>query len=136
MNRQSKKLASIPKLSETFGVVLLVLGVMAIVPTVPSRWDIHKLQLQRARDEHAIAYGRATVICLSPDGQIWFGRDSVKSLSELQMRLSKRLNALPADERGVYLKASSGLHYGDVVKVTDAIAAIGVIPINFVTKHL
>lgn len=142
--------------------VLLVLLIifMVVTPLKPSRFKAD-IPTQRDPNEDLSQLKPnplTLVVSISPDLQLRLNQDSMGSVNDtgaLSMRLQqvfqqrKELRAykpgmetrsdLPEDERiekTVFVKAPRSLHYGEVVKVIDAIKGAGANPVGLQVDDL
>jgi biopolymer transport protein ExbD/biopolymer transport protein TolR len=75
----------------------------------------------------------ALLVSVMRNGDIFFGTDKLPSAdgltSKVKDRLTNRVN------KTVYVKADARAHYGDVVKVVDAVRAAGVDDVGLLTEQ-
>lgn len=62
--------------------------------------------------------------------------EELKDITALQDRLFSALNGRPADRKAVFIKGPRSIHYGEVVKVIDAVKQAGGQPIGLQIEGL
>jgi biopolymer transport protein TolR len=74
----------------------------------------------------------ALLVSITRDGQVYFGSDQI-TIDALTTKVKDRL-ANKIDKR-VYVKSDMRAHFGDVVKVVDAVRAAGVDDLGLLTDQ-
>ena len=75
----------------------------------------------------------ALLVSVMRNGDIFFGTDKLPSADGLTSKVKDRLTNKP--NKTVYVKADARAHYGDVVKVVDAVRSAGVDDVGLLTEQ-
>jgi biopolymer transport protein TolR len=75
----------------------------------------------------------ALLISVMKTGVIFFGTDKLESVDALTSKVKDRLTNKV--NKTVYVKADARAHYGDVVKVVDAVRSAGVDDVGLLTEQ-
>jgi len=75
----------------------------------------------------------ALLVSVMRDGTVYFGSDKVPDVDQLTGKVKDRLTNKVNKE--VYLKADARAHFGNVVKVVDAVRAAGVDDLGLLTDQ-
>jgi biopolymer transport protein ExbD/biopolymer transport protein TolR len=107
--------------------VMLVLLIifMVVTPFLQSGVNVALPKGPHGEEDRDISKESSVVVAVPIDGTYYLGREVV-SLSELETRIKKKMEALPIDRRVVYVKADNRVHYDVVVNVIDTIRSAGI----------
>jgi biopolymer transport protein TolR len=75
----------------------------------------------------------ALLVSVMKDGTVYFGADKVPQVDDLTGKVKDRLTNRTNKE--VYVKADARAHYGNVVKVVDAVRGAGVDDLGLLTEQ-
>jgi biopolymer transport protein TolR len=75
----------------------------------------------------------ALLVSVMKDGSVYFGADKVQQVDDLTGKVKDRLTNRTNKE--VYVKADARAHYGNVVKVVDAVRSAGVDDLGLLTEQ-
>jgi biopolymer transport protein TolR len=75
----------------------------------------------------------ALLVSIMKDGTVYFGADKVPQVDDLTGKVKDRLTNRTNKE--VYVKADARAHYGNVVKVVDAVRSAGVDDLGLLTDQ-
>src|ERR1700677_3435082 len=75
----------------------------------------------------------ALLVSIMKDGTVYFGADKVPQVDDLTGKVKDRLTNRTNKE--VYVKADARAHYGNVVKVVDAVRSAGVDDLGLLTEQ-
>jgi len=75
----------------------------------------------------------ALLVSVMKDGTVYFGADKVPQVDDLTSKVKDRLTNRTNKE--VYVKADARAHYGNVVKVVDAVRSAGVDDLGLLTEQ-
>lgn len=117
--------------------VLLVLLIifMIIGPMRPSKFDAKIPDKPRPGDNKRVNKD-ALVVTISLGGGYALNTQPAATLNELQSLLQSALNGRPEELKGVFLKGSRALNYGEIVKVIDVMKVAGCAPIGLQVEAL
>ncbi|MFN0084501.1 MAG: biopolymer transporter ExbD [Blastocatellia bacterium] len=108
--------------------IMLVLMIifMVVTPLLQSGVPV-SLPLGKTPEEDAnITKDTAVVVAIPDEGVYYLGRDLIPGKADLIQKIKVRMGALkPGDPQVVYIKGDSGVNYGSVVEVIDAIREAG-----------
>jgi biopolymer transport protein TolR len=75
----------------------------------------------------------ALLVSVMRDGTVYFGADKIPLVDDLTGKVKDRLTNRTSKE--VYVKADARAHFGNVVKVVDAVRAAGVDDLGLLTEQ-
>jgi biopolymer transport protein TolR len=75
----------------------------------------------------------ALLVSVMRDGTVYFGADKIPQVDDLTGKVKDRLTNRTSKE--VYVKADARAHFGNVVKVVDAVRAAGVDDLGLLTDQ-
>jgi biopolymer transport protein ExbD len=75
----------------------------------------------------------ALLVSVMKDGTVYFGADKIPQVDDLTGKVKDRLTNRTNKE--VYVKADARAHYGNVVKVVDAVRSAGVDDLGLLTEQ-
>jgi len=87
-----------------------------------------------ARQQNATLDEKAIVISVPTEGEIYVGNERL-SLTKVVDRVRELLKSRPPAEQTVYIKASRGLSYGQVVSIIDKLREAGIEQIGLVAEQ-
>ncbi|MFY9607693.1 MAG: biopolymer transporter ExbD [Blastocatellia bacterium] len=115
--------------------VMLVLLIifMVIAPMLQSGVSVALPQSKYPDPDPNIIKDTSAVIAIPNNGEYYIGRDKI-ALTDIPQQVKKILKDKPAPEQVVYVKASTGVKYGEVVLVIDSIREAGFDRIGLVAE--
>ncbi len=115
--------------------VLLVLLIifMVISPLKPSRFEA---QIPKKLEPDTSAECEFCLVVTMEQSSYRLNATAAANLKELEALLHSALDGRPLDYKGTFIKAPRGLHYGEVIKVIDVMAAAGCAPIGLLLDGL
>ncbi|HSO73528.1 MAG TPA: biopolymer transporter ExbD [Blastocatellia bacterium] len=115
--------------------VMLVLLIifMVVAPLLQSGVSVTLPQSKYPDPDPNIIKDTSAVIAIPNNGEYYIGRDKI-TLADIPQQVKKILKDKPAPEQVVYVKSSTGVKYGEVVLVIDAIREAGFDRIGLVAE--
>jgi biopolymer transport protein ExbD len=115
--------------------VMLVLLIifMVVAPLLQSGISVTLPQSKYPDPDPNIIKDTSAVIAIPNNGEYYIGRDKI-TLADIPQQVKKILKDKPAPEQVVYVKSSTGVKYGEVVLVIDAIREAGFDRIGLVAE--
>jgi biopolymer transport protein ExbD len=119
--------------------VLLVLLIifMVISPQKPHRFEA-KIPEKPPQDQPDVQPDPYTLVVSVPrEGDLYrLNTEELKGLTQLYDRLFFNIDKRPPDRRSVFIKAPTGIPFGEVVKVIDVVKKTGAEPIGLQIEGL
>jgi biopolymer transport protein ExbD len=119
--------------------VLLVLLIifMVISPQKPHRFEA-KIPEKPPENQPDVQPDPYTLVVSVPrEGDVYkLNTEELKGLTQLYERLFFNIDKRPPDRRSVFIKAPTGIPFGEVVKVIDVVKKTGAEPIGLQIENL
>jgi biopolymer transport protein ExbD len=119
--------------------VLLVLLIifMVISPQKPHRFEAKIPEKPPENQPDVQPDVLALVVIVPREGDVYkLNTEELKGLEELYNRLFFNIDKRPLDRRSVFIKAPTGIPFGEVVKVIDVVKKTGAQPIGLQIEGL
>jgi len=115
--------------------VMLVLLIifMVVTPMLQKGVSVDKAEVNNPAPMEDADKEDAMLVSITRDGQVYFGSDQI-SIDALTTKVKDRL-ASNVQSKQVFVKADKRSHFGDVVKVVDAVRAAGVDDLGLLTDQ-
>jgi biopolymer transport protein ExbD/biopolymer transport protein TolR len=115
--------------------VMLVLLIifMVVTPMLQKGVSVDKAEVNSPTPMEDADKEDAMLVSITRDGQVYFGSDQI-TIDSLTTKVKDRL-ATNSTNKQVYVKADKRSHFGDVVKVVDAVRAAGVDDLGLLTDQ-
>jgi biopolymer transport protein ExbD/biopolymer transport protein TolR len=116
--------------------VMLVLLIifMVITPMLQKDVSVDLAQVNSPTQMKDADKEDALVVAITRQGDIYFGKDLVRDVSQLTNKIKDRM-ARPGADHTVYLRADARAKYKSVVEVVDNVRAAGVDDLGLLTEQ-
>ena len=116
--------------------VMLVLLIifMVITPMLQKDVSVDLAQVNNPTQMKDADKEDALVVAITRQGDIYFGKDLVRDVTQLTNKIKDRM-AKPGSDHTVYLRADARAKYKSVVEVVDNVRAAGVDDLGLLTEQ-
>jgi biopolymer transport protein ExbD/biopolymer transport protein TolR len=116
--------------------VMLVLLIifMVITPMLQKDVSVDLAQVNSPTQMKDADKEDALVVAITRQGDVYFGKDLVRDVSQLTNKIKDRM-ARPGADHTVYLRADARAKYKSVVEVVDNVRAAGVDDLGLLTEQ-
>ena len=132
-NEGAKTVSSINVTPMVDVMLVLLIIFMVITPMLQKGVSVDMAKVNNPTPMQDADKEDALLISVMRNGDVFFGTDKLPNVDILTGKVKDRLANRP--NKTVYVKADARAHYGDVVKVVDAVRSAGVDDLGLLTEQ-
>ena len=132
-NEGAKTVSSINVTPMVDVMLVLLIIFMVITPMLQKGVSVDMAKVNNPTPMQDADKEDALLVSVMRNGDVFFGTDKLPNVDILTGKVKDRLANRP--NKTVYVKADARAHYGDVVKVVDAVRSAGVDDLGLLTEQ-